>query len=111
MPEAVATLRVIFRDDQGGSWEVPGVVGESVMDCALDNHVPGIAAQCGGAAHCSTCHCYLAEPWFSRVGVPRGDEAEVLAFTPHRRPNSRLSCQIELHAGLDGLEVIVPSPT
>ena len=78
------------------------------MDCAVDHGVPGITAQCGGGCTCSTCHCYVRAPWFARVGAAAGDEADILAFTPGHRPNSRLSCQIFLSPALDGIEVDIP---
>lgn len=78
------------------------------MDCAVDNGVAGIRAQCGGACTCSTCHCYVVAPWFMRVGPPLGDEKDILEYVPERRANSRLSCQIVLTESLDGIVVEVP---
>jgi len=80
------------------------------MDCAVDNGVAGILAQCGGACTCATCHCYVPAPWFARVGVPVGDEKDVLEYVPEYRPNSRLSCQIVLTEALDGIVVEIPAP-
>lgn len=68
--------------------------GDSVMDGALDHAVPGILGRCGGGCTCATCHCYVPEPYFSRLPRPHGDELEMLEHLPNRRPGSRLSCQI-----------------
>lgn len=101
-------VRVIFRGAGGGRWELTAQAGDTVMDCAVDNAVPGIAAQCGGGCTCSTCHCYVHGPWFAKVGPPVGDEADILEFTPGRQANSRLSCQIVLSPALAGIEIDIP---
>jgi 2Fe-2S ferredoxin len=79
------------------------------MDCAVDNGVAGIGAQCGGGCTCSTCHCYVLEPWFAQVGSPQGDEKDILEYVPELRANSRLGCQIVLTEALNGMVVEVPS--
>ncbi len=104
-------VRVHFVSADGARWEVAGPLGETIMDCAVDNGVPGITAQCGGGCTCSTCHCYVPSPWYERVGPAQGDEADILEFTPGRRANSRLSCQVVLRADLDGITVEIPPPT
>jgi len=103
-----ATVRVIFYGPRGDCWEIAARAGDSVMDCAVDNGVPGIKAQCGGGCTCSTCHCYVREPWYARVGEAQGDEADILEFTPGHRRTSRLSCQIQLTPELDGIEIDIP---
>lgn len=81
----------------------------SLMEAAVDANVRGIEADCGGLLTCATCHVYVREPFAGRLPPPSKDELGMLAFTAsERRPNSRLSCQIELHAGLDGLTVDLP---
>ena len=75
------------------------------MDCALDNQVPGIAGKCGGAGHCTTCHCYVDEAWMDRTGAIGRDEEEMLSYLDNRRQTSRLTCQIRLSKALDGLVV------
>lgn len=78
------------------------------MDCAVDNGVRGIRAQCGGGCTCSTCHGVIDERWFGAVGEAVGDERDILAFVPGRQAHSRLTCQIALRDSLDGLVVHVP---
>ena len=80
------------------------------MDCAVDNGVRGIRAQCGGGCTCSTCHGYVDEVWFEAVGAPVGDEADILEYVPGRRATSRLTCQIVIRAALDGIVIHVPRP-
>jgi 2Fe-2S ferredoxin len=83
--------------------------GDSVMDGALDNNIPGIIGQCGGGLTCVTCHCYVDEPWFGRLPEPCPDEAELLPFAEETEPDSRLSCQIRVTSELDGITVRLPS--
>lgn len=81
----------------------------SLMEAAVARNVDGIAADCGGLLTCATCHVYVREPFAGKLPPPSADELGMLEFTAApRRPNSRLSCQIELDAGLDGLTVDLP---
>ncbi len=84
--------------------------GENVMRGALYNDVEGILGECGGGLACATCHCYVDDAWADRAGTPTSqDERDMLdSVTAERRPTSRLSCQIEMSAALDGLIVHLP---
>jgi ferredoxin, 2Fe-2S len=84
-------------------------VGDSIMDGALDNDIPGIRAQCGGACTCATCHCYVLEPAAGGLPAPHQDELDLLEYLPERRANSRLSCQIRVGHGIDALVVAIPA--
>ena len=99
---------VVFVQPDGSRQSFAAPAGASVMDCAVDNGVAGIRAQCGGGCTCSTCHGVIDAQWFDTVGEPVGDERDILAFVPERQPRSRLTCQIVLHERLDGLIVHVP---
>jgi ferredoxin, 2Fe-2S len=81
----------------------------SLMQAAVARNVEGIAADCGGLLTCATCHVYVREPFAGKLPPPSADELGMLEFTAApKRPNSRLSCQIELAEGLDGLTVDLP---
>jgi 2Fe-2S ferredoxin len=83
--------------------------GQSLMQAAVAANVQGIDADCGGMMTCGTCHVYVREPHASRLPPPDGDEDGMLGFTAApRRPNSRLSCQIQLEDSLDALTVELP---
>ena len=82
--------------------------GDSVMQAAIKNNVPGIDADCGGACACATCHVYVDQAWVERL-APIGEmEAAMLDFAQVVLPNSRLSCQLEVKDSLDGLVVSLP---
>ena len=101
--------KIIYKDHQGNSKTVEVDNGLSVMEGAVQNEIPGIDADCGGAMACATCHVYVEEKWFSKL--PKAEDAEVdmldMAFEPKK--NSRLSCQIIVSDELDGLIVNIPS--
>lgn len=83
--------------------------GKTLMRAAVAAGVEAIAADCGGVLTCATCHVYVREPFASRLPPPSDDELGMLEFTAApRRPNSRLSCQIEITEALDGLAVDLP---
>lgn len=83
-------------------------IGDTVLDCALDNGVAGLVGQCGGACNCSTCHCYVEAPWFAGLPAMIDDERALLEYVWERRHNSRLACQIRMTAALDGIVVRMP---
>lgn len=100
--------RVIFRQQDGTEVEIAAVAGDSVMETAIDNDVPGIVAECGGACSCATCHVYVDPAWYPKLGAPDDQEDGMLDCAFERRETSRLSCQIEVTDELDGLVVTVP---
>jgi len=99
---------VVYVQPDGTECPIEVPVGDTVMDGALDNAVPGILGQCGGGCTCSTCHCFVADSWLARVPAAGPDELDLLEYLPSRLPSSRLSCQIVLTGDLDGLRVLLP---
>ena len=91
----------------GDEFEVESDDGISVMECAITNNIEGIEAQCGGACACATCHVYIDEAWIEKLEPLAEMEDSMLECAFDRRTNSRLACQIELSASLDGLVVQV----
>jgi 2Fe-2S ferredoxin len=79
------------------------------MEGAIDHDVPGIVAECGGACACATCHAYIGDAWLPRLRPADDMEDAMLDSARDRRPNSRLTCQIEMTEELDGIEVFVAS--
>lgn len=100
------TVKYVKHD--GSEQEVEIVVGESVMQAAVDNMIEGIIGECCGCCSCATCHCYVDESWFEKVGEPNEIEQGMLKFAQDLKTTSRLSCQILMTDELDGLVVHLP---
>lgn len=101
-------VRVRFQRPDGGETVCDAEAGLSLMEAALHNGVDEIIADCGGALSCATCHVYVDDAWVEQAGAPSETEEAMLEFAIDRQPNSRLSCQIRLGEGLDGLSVTLP---
>ena len=100
--------KLIFTDHGGTVRTIDADNGESVMQAARRNNVPGIDADCGGKCACATCHVYVDAAWGEKTGKPAEMEEDMLDFAFDVRPESRLSCQIKVTSELDGLVVRVP---
>ena len=99
---------ITFIEFNGDRHTVAAETGKSLMLNAIDNAVPGIDADCGGACACGTCHCFIDEQWQSAASPGDAMEEAMLGMRPDRTENSRLSCQIEVTQALDGIEVHLP---
>ncbi len=100
--------KVIFVDHDGTRREVEAKKGTTVMEAAVQNMVPGIDADCGGACACATCHVYVAQEWMNKLKGKEDMEDSMLDFAEDVQDNSRLSCQIILSDELDGITVTTP---
>ncbi len=100
------TLTVI--EFNGQSHNIEAESGKSLMQNVLDNAVPGIDADCGGACACGTCHCFVDEAWRDAAGEADAMEEAMLGMRPDRTGQSRLSCQIQVSDSLDGMVIRLP---
>ena len=105
----MGNLTVTITDVNGEERSFSDVVnGVSLMESAKARGVAGIFGDCGGGCSCATCHVYVAPEWLARVGAPDDIELDMLDMVSDlQRENSRLSCQIQMRAELDGLAVTV----
>jgi 2Fe-2S ferredoxin len=106
--EVTNWVEVTFVLPDGSARQCRGELGETLMDVALDNLVPGIFAQCGGGCTCCTCHVYIDNRWFVQLPEPHPDELELLTYALEVGANSRLSCQVVLDPNLQGCVITVP---
>lgn len=102
------TIRVRFVSADGG--EVRDAVAE---DGARLLEVAQAAAQplegtCEGQMACSTCHVIVDPEWFARLPRASEEEDDLLDLAAAVTRTSRLACQINLTAELDGLTVRMP---
>jgi 2Fe-2S ferredoxin len=95
-------ITVVLPDESVQTLE--GRPGNSLMKTMSDAGLP-IRAECGGALACATCHVAVDNVWVDKVGRAEGEETDLLDMSDYRGDSSRLSCQIKLHEGLDGLKV------
>lgn len=101
-------ITVTFIDHSGQETKVLTPIDQTLMQVAIDNDVNGIDADCGGACACSTCHVYVQSAWQDKLPAVTDMEEDMLDFANGRTQSSRLACQIELTAALDGLVVQTP---
>lgn len=100
--------KVTYIEHNGTSHEMDVENGLSIMEGAVNNLVPGIDADCGGACACATCHVFVDEAWLAKTGDVGEMEETMLDFADGRETNSRLSCQIKVSDELDGIVVRLP---
>lgn len=96
---------LIVVDREGAQHSVSAEDGISVMEAIRAAGIDELEALCGGSCSCATCHVYVDPSFSDRTGTPSPDEDDLLDISDHRRPTSRLSCQIHVDDVLDGLRV------
>jgi len=99
---------ITYIDHEGNEREVDATNGDTIMENAMNNEIPGIDADCGGGCACATCHVYVDASYMDKVGEPDDMETQMLQFAADVLPNSRLSCQITMSGELEGLRVTTP---
>ena len=96
-------VKVTFNAPDGSMTTVEVENGTSVMEAAVNNGVPGIDADCGGACSCATCHVHI-DPSSAVLAQIEEDEEFLLEDAEgYDKAQSRLSCQVILndsHAGM-----------
>ncbi|MES2098808.1 MAG: 2Fe-2S iron-sulfur cluster-binding protein [Pseudomonadota bacterium] len=101
------TIHYILKD--GSVRDVDAKPGSTVMENAIRANVRGIDAECGGSCSCATCHVYVDAACLDLLPPPDDMENDLLeGVAAQRLPGSRLSCQVIVTAGLNGLTVRVP---
>jgi 2Fe-2S ferredoxin len=101
MPKLIVVTR------EGEEREIVGDAGLSVMEVIRDAGIDELLALCGGCCSCATCHVHVDPDYADRLPAMSDDENELLAISDDRDETSRLSCQIEFSAALDGMTVTI----
>lgn len=100
--------RLRFLDSDGRLLvETEADAGSRLLDVAQRHGLP-LEGTCEGAMACSTCHVLVARADLAKLPPPTSHEEDMLDFTPHVGPTSRLGCQIHLTDALGSLEVRLP---
>lgn len=100
--------KVTFIEHGGAVHTIETTGGQSLMQVAMSNRVPGIIADCGGSCSCATCHVYVDPQWAEKIPAPTSAEKDMIECALHVQENSRLSCQIELGEATDGIVIRLP---
>ena len=100
-------MKIIAIDRQGKEHTLEGRDGWSVMEILRDGGLD-VAAECGGACACATCHVHVDPAWLSKLPPMEDLEDMMLGLVDSRDANSRLSCQLKAAPELDGLILNTP---
>lgn len=98
-------INVVGR--HGAEAVVDSEAGNTVMETVRYSGFDEMLALCGGLCACASCHIYVDEQWFDRLPVMSEDENDLLDGSVHRRPNSRLACQLVVGEALDGIRLSI----
>ena len=101
MPKLIVVTR------GGGTREIVGETGLSVMEVIRDAGIDELLALCGGCCSCATCHVHVDSDYADKLPAMSDDENELLAISDDRDESSRLSCQIPFTDALDGMVVTI----
>jgi 2Fe-2S ferredoxin len=101
MPKLIVVTR------EGEEREIEGETGLSVMEVIREAGIDELLALCGGCCSCATCHVHVDPAYADRLPEMSDDENELLAISDDRAADSRLSCQIQFTAALDGMTVTI----
>lgn len=102
------TLTITFIDQSGKPVAATAEPGDNLLRVGQAAGLP-LEGTCEGQMACSTCHVIVAADWFDRLPPAAEEEEDMLDFAAGARRTSRLSCQIELTAEMDGLTVTIPA--
>ncbi len=99
--------KIVVVNRAGEEKTVEADAGLSLMEAIRDNGFDELLALCGGCCSCATCHVYVDPAFTDKVAPMSEDENDLLDSSDHRNETSRLSCQVQLSAALDGLRVTI----
>ena len=97
-------MKIRVTDREGNKHELEGDTSSTLMEIIRDAGLD-IEAACGGCCACATCHVYVDEKWLNKIDPKDDEEESMLDQAFDVKNTSRLSCQINLTAELDGLKL------
>jgi len=101
-------VKIEFETAQGETVSAEAEPGDNLLRVAQAAGLP-LEGTCEGQMACSTCHVIVAPEWFDRLEEASEEEEDMLDLAAGVARTSRLSCQIELTAEMDGLTVRIPA--
>jgi 2Fe-2S ferredoxin len=100
---SMVNLTVIGRD--GTPVPISANTGQTLMEAIRDKGFEEAFALCGGCCSCATCHVFVEEGSDDLKRAASDDEKDLLDSSDDRTENSRLSCQVTIGEGLEGIVV------
>ena len=99
------SLKIIDRDGVLHEIQAPTDMAMNLMEVirSFELAEEGTIGICGGMAMCASCQCYIKSD--HKLPEMTDDEDAMLAEAFHVEDNSRLGCQIQMTAAMNGLEV------
>jgi len=101
-------VKIEFLTAKGESVTAEAEAGDNLLRVAQAAGLP-LEGTCEGQKACSTCHVVVAAEWFDRLEEASEEEEDMLDLAAGVARTSRLSCQIDLTAEMDGLTVRIPA--
>ncbi len=101
MPKVFVTTR------EGKELTLEPAAGTTLMEIIRDNASDELLALCGGCCSCATCHVYVDPAFQANLPKMTYDENDLLDGTSHRKPTSRLACQVPVTDAIDGIRVTI----
>ena len=101
-------MKVHFHTAKGETVTAEAEPGLPLLEVAQAAGMP-LEGTCEGQMACSTCHVIVDADWFARLPHASEEEEDMLDLASGVARTSRLSCQIVLTEGMDGLTVRIPS--
>lgn len=99
-------IRLIVQLRDGSEQALEPAAGLTVMEAIRDAGVDELLALCGGCCSCATCHVYV-DDGVDGLSAMGPDEDDLLDSSEHRKPTSRLSCQLRLDHKIAALRVTI----
>ena len=99
------TLQITDRTGKVHQVQAPTDMNMNIMEVVRMYELAeeGTIGICGGMAMCASCQCYILNGVF--VPEKSDDEDAMLSEAFNVKENSRLGCQIQITAEIDGLEI------
>lgn len=101
-------VKIIFTGTDGTETQCDAQAGTSLLEVGQAAGMP-LEGTCEGQMACSTCHVIVDPDWFGKLPDASEEEEDMLDLAYGVQRTSRLSCQIDITAELDGLSVKIPS--
>lgn len=99
---------ITYIEFNGTEHRVDAQDGQSLMEAAVANMIPGILGDCGGNCSCATCHAYMDPAWAAALPAIADEEQGMLEGALAVNEHSRLCCQVIVTPALNGLVVRLP---